>query len=163
LVKIGLNDAKLLQGGYFCSPKAFSQAFNTYSQNFQIIMAVKDKYQNVLDLGEKMGVRDGKVEEANGILRMWGTVENNYEKDQLWDSIKAIGGSHPTDIVVDIQVSNPGVYATHTVKKGESLSLIAKHYYGDLMKYKQIFEANRDQLDNPDKIEVGQVLTIPNP
>ena len=55
------------------------------------------------------------------------------------------------------------VYASHTVKKGESLSLIAKHYYGDLMKYKQIFEANRDQLDNPDKIEVGQVLTIPNP
>lgn len=126
-------------------------------------MAVKDKYQNVLDLGEKMGVRDGKVEEANGVLRMWGTVENNYEKDQLWDSIKAIGGSNPTDIVVDLQVSNPGVYATHTVKKGESLSLISKHYYGDLMKYKQIYEANRDQLDNPDKIEVGQVLTIPNP
>ncbi len=126
-------------------------------------MAVKDKYQNVLDLGEKMGVRDGKVEEANGVLRMWGTVDNNFEKDQLWDSIKAIGGSNPTDIVVDIQVANPGAYATHTVKKGESLSLIAKHYYDDLKKYKQIYEANRDQLDNPDKIEVGQVLTIPNP
>ena len=126
-------------------------------------MAVKDKYQNVLDLGEKLGVSGGKVEEVNGILRVWGTVQNNYEKDQLWDAIKSTGGSNPTDIVADIQVANPGVYAMHTVKKGESLSLIAKHYYDDLMKYKQIFEANRDQLDNPDKIEVGQVLTIPNP
>lgn len=126
-------------------------------------MAVKDKYQNVLDLGEKLGVSGGKVEETNGILRVWGTVENNYEKDQLWDAIKTAGGSNPTDIVADIQVTNPGVYAMHTVKKGESLSLISKHYYDDLMKYKQIFEANRDQLDNPDKIEVGQVLTIPNP
>ncbi|MBP6825282.1 MAG: LysM peptidoglycan-binding domain-containing protein, partial [Saprospiraceae bacterium] len=36
-------------------------------------------------------------------------------------------------------------------------------YYDDLMKYKQIFDANRDQLKNPDLIEVGQVLRIPNP
>ena len=145
-------------------PMALSQAHLQYfSPNFQIIMAVKDKYQNVLDLGEKLGIREGKVEEQNGILRVWGTVENNYHKDQLWDAIKATGGSHPTDIVADIQVSNPGVYATHTVAKGESLSKIAKHYYDDLMKYKQIFEANRDQLSDPDKIEVGQVLTIPNP
>ena len=96
-------------------------------------MAVKDKYQNVLDLGEKLGVSGGKVEETNGVLRVWGTVENNHQKDQLWDAIKTAGGSHPTDIVADIQVTNPDVYATHTVKKGESLSLIAKHYYDDLM------------------------------
>ncbi len=126
-------------------------------------MAVKEKYQSVLSLGEKLGVQNGKVEEENGILRMWGTVQNGYEKDQLWDAIKASGGTSPTDIVADIQVANPGVYATHTVAKGESLSKIAKHYYDDMMKYKQIYDANRDVLDNPDQIEVGQVLTIPNP
>ncbi|HMX40009.1 MAG TPA: LysM peptidoglycan-binding domain-containing protein [Saprospiraceae bacterium] len=126
-------------------------------------MSVKSKYQSVLDLGERMGVRNGRVEEQNGILRVWGTVTNGYEKDQLWDAIKASGGSNPSDIVADIQVDNPNVYATHTVQKGESLSKIAKHYYGDMMKYKQIFEANRNQLDDPDQIEVGQVLTIPNP
>lgn len=126
-------------------------------------MAVKDKYQNVINLGEKLGIREGKVEEQNGVLRVWGTVENNFHKDQLWDAIKATGGSNPTDIVADIQVSNPGVYATHTVEKGESLSKIAKHYYDDMMKYKHIYEANRDQLDDPDEIKVGQVLTIPNP
>jgi nucleoid-associated protein YgaU len=126
-------------------------------------MSVKSKYQSVLDLGERMGVRDGKVEEgADGVLRMWGTVETGYEKDQLWNAIKAVD-SDASDMVADITVANPAVYAVHTVEKGESLSKIAKHYYGDLMKYKQIFEANRGTLSNPDEIEVGQVLTIPNP
>lgn len=126
-------------------------------------MAVKDKYASVLSLGEQLGVQNGRVEEQNGILRVWGTVQYGHEKDQLWDAIKAAGGSHPTDIVADISVANADVYAMHTVVKGESLSKIAKHYYDDMMKYKQIFDANRDQLKNPDLIEVGQVLRIPNP
>ncbi|MCK6695292.1 MAG: LysM peptidoglycan-binding domain-containing protein [Thermoanaerobaculia bacterium] len=125
-------------------------------------MTVKEKYQSVLNLGEKMNVQNGKVEESGGVLRVWGTVETQYEKDQLWDAIKAAGGQNPTDIVADIQVSNPGIYAMHTVEKGESLSKIAKHYYKDMMKYKAIFDANRDILDNPDLIHPGQVLKIPN-
>jgi nucleoid-associated protein YgaU len=128
-------------------------------------MAVKDKYASVLALGEKLGVRDGKVEEgADGVLRMWGTTETTYEKDQLWDAIKAIGGSNPGDIVADIKVANTNYYHKHTVVKGDSLSKIAIHYYGkdDMMKYKEIFNANRDQLSDPDEIEVGQQLIIPN-
>ena len=126
-------------------------------------MAAKEKYQSVLNLGEKLGVRNGKVEETDGVLRMWGLVNTPYEKDQLWDAIKAVGGSNPTDIAADIQVENTGYYTKHTVAKGESLSKIAKHYYDDMMKYKQIFQANQDILDNENEIEVGQVLTIPNP
>jgi nucleoid-associated protein YgaU len=126
-------------------------------------MAVKDKYASVLALGEQLGVRNGKVEEgADGVLRVWGTVSTNYEKDQLWDAIKAVGGANASDIAADIQVENPSYYTKHTVVKGESLSKIAKHYYDDLMKYKLIFDANRDQLSDADNIEVGQVLTIPN-
>lgn len=125
-------------------------------------MTAKEKYQSVLNLGEQLNVQNGKVEEAGGVLRVWGTVQTQYEKDQLWDAIKEAGGQNPTDIVADIQVSNPAVYAMHTVEKGESLSKIAKHYYKDMMKYKAIFEANRDVLDNPDLIHPGQVLKIPN-
>jgi nucleoid-associated protein YgaU len=51
---------------------------------------------------------------------------------------------------------------TYEVKKGDSLSRIAKHVYGDASKWKAIFEANGDQLKNPDKIYPGQVLTIPD-
>ena len=50
---------------------------------------------------------------------------------------------------------------THTVVSGETLSAIAKHYYGDASRYHRIFEANRDQLKDPDKIQVGQKLKIP--
>ena len=50
----------------------------------------------------------------------------------------------------------------HTVVSGDSLSKIAKHYYGDAMKYPVIFEANKPMLSDPDKIYPGQVLRIPN-
>jgi nucleoid-associated protein YgaU len=49
----------------------------------------------------------------------------------------------------------------HTVVKGDTLSKLAKQYYGDAALYPQIFEANRDILKDPDKIQVGQRLRIP--
>ena len=51
---------------------------------------------------------------------------------------------------------------THTVASGDTLSKIAKHYYDDARKWRAIFEANRDQIKDPDLIHPGQVLTIPN-
>ena len=50
---------------------------------------------------------------------------------------------------------------TYTVKKGDTLSHIAKAHYGRASKWQAIFEANRDQLDDPDRIQPGQVLQIP--
>lgn len=50
---------------------------------------------------------------------------------------------------------------TYTVVSGDSLSKIAKKFYGDANAWKQIFEANRDKISNPDMIHPGQVLTIP--
>ncbi|GGD96440.1 LysM peptidoglycan-binding domain-containing protein [Planktosalinus lacus] len=124
---------------------------------------VKAKYQSVLDLGEKLQVQNGDVKEENGVLKLWGTTKNQYEKNLLWDEIKRIGGENPSDIMADIKVDDTTVYATHQVKSGESLSKIAKHYYGDANKYTVIFKANTDQLKNPDMIHPGQVLKIPNP
>ena len=50
---------------------------------------------------------------------------------------------------------------TYTVAKGDSLSKIAKKFYGNANKWRVIFEANGDQLSNPDLIKPGQVLKIP--
>lgn len=50
---------------------------------------------------------------------------------------------------------------SYTVQAGDSLSRIAKHFYGDGNAWKQIFEANGDVLSDPDKIQPGQVLRIP--
>ena len=123
---------------------------------------VKAKYQDVLDLGQELNIQDGKVEESDGKLKVWGTASTQYEKNLLWDKIKEIGGDNPSDIMADIKVADESVYARHTVSPGETLGKIAKHYYGDAMKYKEIFEANSDILKNPDLIYPDQELIIPN-
>jgi nucleoid-associated protein YgaU len=123
---------------------------------------IKSKYQDVLDLGEKLNIKEGKVEEADGKLKVWGTAATQYEKNLLWDKIKEIGGDNPSDIMADIKVADESVYARHTVTSGETLGKIAKHYYGDAMKYKDIFAANNDILKNPDVIHPDQELIIPN-
>ncbi|MGB7393214.1 MAG: LysM peptidoglycan-binding domain-containing protein [Pricia sp.] len=126
-------------------------------------MSVKNKYQPVLNLGEKLNVKDGDVSEENGVLKVKGQVATQHEKDLMWDKIKEIGGENPSDIKANITVADESIYARHVVKSGESLSKISKHYYGDPMKYKKIFEANTGILDNPDVIHPDQVLVIPNP
>ncbi|MAO08991.1 MAG: peptidoglycan-binding protein [Alteromonas sp.] len=123
---------------------------------------VKQKYQSVLDLGEQLNVQDGDVKVVGDQLQVWGTTKTQYEKNLLWDEIKKVGGENPSDIMADIKVADDSVYAYHTVKSGESLSKIAKHYYGNAMKYNAIFDANKDILKNPDIIHPGQELKIPN-
>lgn len=122
----------------------------------------KAKYQPVLDLGEKLNIKDGKVEEASDKLKVWGTASNQYEKDLMWNKIKEIGGENPDDIMADIKVEDTSVYARHTVESGETLGKIAKHYYGDASKYNAIYQANSDKLKSADLIHPGDDLVIPN-
>lgn len=123
---------------------------------------MRAKYQSVLDLGEQLNIKDGKVEEADGKLKVWGTAATPYEKDLMWNKIKEIGGDNPEDIMADISVEDSSVYAKHTVASGETLGKIAKQYYGDASKYTAIFEANTNILKNPNVIHPDQELVIPN-
>jgi len=50
---------------------------------------------------------------------------------------------------------------TYTIDKGDTLSKIAKEHYGNANAWKQIFEANRDVIDDPDRIFPGQVIKLP--
>ena len=64
------------------------------------------------------------------------------------------GSNKPADAAAD---------TTYTVVSGDSLSKIATHHYGDAAKWHQIYEANKALIgNNPDHIEVGQVLTLPS-
>ena len=123
---------------------------------------VKSKYQSVLDLGEKLNIQEGNVSEENGVLKVWGTANTQYEKNLLWDAIKAVGGENPSDIMADIKVADNSVFHRHTVQSGETLGKIAKQYYGNPAKYHDIFKANSDILKNPDLIYPDQELIIPN-
>ena len=124
-------------------------------------MSLQAKYQAVLNLGEELGAQNGSVEEKDGKLVMTGLVHTQYEKNLLWDKIKEIGGGEPTDIVADINVETNDYFAIYTVQTGDTLGKIAKRFYEEPKKYTQIFAANTDVLEHPDKIEVGQILKIP--
>lgn len=125
-------------------------------------MALKAKYQSVLDLGEKLNIQNGDVREEEGVLKIKGTAATPYEKNLLWDAIKEAGGDNAKDVMANITVADESIYAKHTVTKGETLGGIAKHYFGNAMKYKEIFAANGNVLNNPDVIHPDQELVIPN-
>ncbi|MCB1053850.1 MAG: LysM peptidoglycan-binding domain-containing protein, partial [Acidobacteria bacterium] len=66
------------------------------------------------------------------------------------------------EIEADIRVENTDFYGYYTVKSGDTLSKIAKHYFGNANKYMDIYNINTDILKNPDLIRVGQKLKLPN-
>lgn len=71
------------------------------------------------------------------------------------------GSSTKPDLPAEPQPGDHTRDTTYTVKSGDSLSAIAKREYGDAGQWRRIYEANRDQIDNPDLIRPGQELTIP--
>jgi nucleoid-associated protein YgaU len=123
-------------------------------------MSLKEKYAAVLKLGEELKVKGGDVKEEGGKLVIKGTTEYGIDRDHLWDLIKKQAGWE-SEIVADIKVEKSDVYGYWVVKSGDSLSKIAKDVYDDGGKYMKIFEANKDQLSDPDKIKPGQKLRIP--
>jgi nucleoid-associated protein YgaU len=63
--------------------------------------------------------------------------------------------------VPDATGARTGHGRKYTVRKGDTLSAIAQREYGDANAWRRIYDANRDQLDNPDLIQPGQELTLP--
>ena len=125
-------------------------------------MALGDKYGDVLGLAQQLGVKDGNWKEEGGKIKLWGKTEYQLDANRLWDKIK----EHPgweNEVVADLQATKTDVYGYHTVKSGDTLSAIAKKLLGSANRYMDIFNANKDQLSDPDKIKVGQKLVIPKP
>ncbi|MGH9142696.1 MAG: LysM peptidoglycan-binding domain-containing protein [Thermoanaerobaculia bacterium] len=104
---------------------------------------------------------DGTTEERDGKLYIKGTVFTQDQANQIWDAIKTIP-DWKTEIVADITATGAGAAQdTYTVKAGDTLSKIARQFLGEASAYPAIFEANRDQLSDPDTIKPGQILKIP--
>ena len=124
-------------------------------------MSIQAKYQSVLNLGDAISAQIAPVKEENGKLIVSGIVHTQYDKNLMWDKIKEIGGDAPSDLIADFQVQTNDYYALYVVAKGDTLGSISKHFYKEPKKYTQIFEANTEILEHPDKIEIGQILKIP--
>jgi len=118
---------------------------------------LKVKYSAVLNKGHEVGLNLQNLNLEGEKLLIRGAVPSDYAKNELWDEIKKIDASLG-DIIADINVQSGLIYK---VVSGDTLSKIAKRFYGNANDYHQIFNANRDQLSDPDKIRVGQELKLP--
>jgi nucleoid-associated protein YgaU len=125
-------------------------------------MDLRAKYATAIQACK--GRMQGSADQKGDKLHINGTVTSEADKNLIWDAIKTVP-DWQNDVVADIKVEAPppGAAAdrTYTVKAGDTLCKIAKDTLGNASAYMTIFNANKDQLTDPDKIKPGQVLKIP--
>ena len=136
-------------------------------------MGLRDKYAYAIQTAKDLRMQ-GSADERDGKLYFHGTTNTQAEANKIWDAIKTIP-DWSKEIVADVKASGASgasgasttaggaAATTYTVKAGDTLSKIAKEKLGDANAYMEIFNANKDQLSDPDKIKPGQVLKIPQP
>ena len=110
--------------------------------------------------GHKTEVNDLKVEHDGERVVLKGKAKNRAEAEKAIVAAGNTPGVGEVESHIDIE-SEPDQTNFYTVKSGDTLSKIAKEFYGDAMKYPVIFEANTPMLSDPDKIYPGQTLRIP--
>jgi len=127
---------------------------------------LKTKYQSVLQVIEKQHVSVKNLHMQDGKLFIKGAAPSLEAANKVWDEIKRVN-PRADDIAADFPVDTSmqqqpaSGLRTYKVKSGDTLSKISKEFYGSPNEYMKIFEANKDQLTDPNKIQVGQELKIP--
>ena len=134
---------------------------------------LKQKYQSVLNTADQQQIQFHNLHVEGDKLYIKGVAPSDDAKNKFWDQIKLVN-PNADDISADISVSaqsaqgaavgggQGGGGQTYTVKSGDTLSKISREHYGSANEYMRIFYANRDKLNDPNKIQVGQELTIPD-
>lgn len=139
---------------------------------------LKNKYQAALRTIQQRGVVLSHLHVQDNKLFIQGAAPSEAIKNEVWNQIKTADPQYSDltcDLKVDSSLPQPQAAAaaagasgggagggrTYTVKSGDTLSKIAKEFYGNANDYNKIFEANKDQLSSPDRINVGQELKIP--
>lgn len=124
---------------------------------------LKQKYSTVLSTIEQQQIQLRNLHVQDNKLFVRGVASGQDAKNRVWNQLKLVDPKSE-DITVDIVVEEtqtaPGGQ-TYTVKPGDTLSEISKQFYGNSSEYMRIFYANREKLRDPEKIQVGQQLTIP--
>ncbi|HEY7161289.1 MAG TPA: LysM peptidoglycan-binding domain-containing protein [Acidobacteriota bacterium] len=148
------------------------------------LQQLKEKYVSVLHVINQEDLQVEKMHVESDKLFIRAKAPSDQAKNRFWDAVKKVDPSFK-DLHAEINVvpqapqakSAPAHQApvtpvsgtapaapkeqTYTVVKGDTLSKISKEFYGNANAYMKIFNANKDQLSDPDKIQVGQVLRIP--
>jgi len=125
---------------------------------------LKGKYAGALNVMHRKGFQIHNLHVQDNKLFVKASAGTHELKNLVWDEIKRIDASYADltcDIRIDPAIAPPPEPKTYTVAPGDTLSKIAKQHYGDANSYMKIFDANKDQLKDPNVIKVGQVLKIP--
>lgn len=152
--------------------KMFGRGASDSQKHEQRFNTLKQKYQSVLNAADQQQIQFQNLHVQDDKLFIKGTAPSEDAKSKFWDQIKLVN-PNADDITADISVDTSRAMGaavgggagkggdTYEVKSGDNLSKISKQFYGDANEYMRIFYANRDQLRDPDKIQVGQKLIIP--
>jgi nucleoid-associated protein YgaU len=126
-------------------------------------MALNEKYRGLIDIAKRENVAELSVREEGGVLYVSGKAPSESSKQKVWGAYSAIDPDmRAGDLVLNLEVAAGTEASTqthYTVQKGDSLSKIAKKYPG--LTWQKIYEANKDQIKDPDLIYPGQKLVIP--
>ena len=118
----------------------------------------------ILDYIGTMGLKaDGlsvAFDGATGTVTVSGTAADQQTKEKILLCCGNVSGVARVNDAMTVSAAEPASQY-HTVAKGDTLSAIAKKFYGNANAYMKIFEANKPMLAHPDKIYPGQVLRIP--
>ena len=125
--------------------------------------AAEEKREEVLKtiiVSSGLTIDNLEIELDGETVTIYGQADSQSEKEK---AVLVLGNIEGIGAVDDrVSVVNPEPEAQfYEVKPGDSLSKIAKHFYGDAMKYMAIFEANQPMLKDPNMIYPGQTLRIP--
>jgi len=122
-------------------------------------MALQNKYQSLIDAAQAAGVHNLQVREQDNVLYIDGEVASEAVKKQLWDKYNQIDPDYRSgDLILNLNITGGGADEEYVVVKGDSLSKIGQKYG---VSWQEIYEANRDQVKNPDLIQPGWRLKIP--
>lgn len=107
-----------------------------------------------------LGIENLRVEFKDHVATVYGRTASQADREKVVLTVGNVDGVAQVDDRIEVPVVEPEAQY-YTVQRGDTLSKIAKDYYGNAMKYPVIFEANKPMLKDPDKIYPGQVLRIP--
>jgi nucleoid-associated protein YgaU len=122
-------------------------------------MALQDKYKELVDAAKAAGVTNLKVREQDNVLYLDGEAPSFATKDELWSIYDKIDPDYrAADLVLNVTVAASAEPQEYEVAKGDNLTKIGKKFG---LGWKEIYEANKDRIKDPDLIQVGWKLKIP--
>src|ERR1044072_7475059 len=123
--------------------------------------ALQDKYKALIDHANSAGLSNLQITEQDNVLYITGAAPSEEVKQKLWDTYEKLDPEfRSADARLDISVAGGGGgEQIYSLASGDSLSKIAKNYPG--LTWQKIYEANKDQIKDPNLIHPGQKLKIP--